>query len=552
VVVHEGARILVVEDSTLLRAVARDTLTSHGYEVVEAGDGEEGLARAREHAPDVVLCDVEMPKLDGFGVLAGMQATPGLADVPIVFLTSHEGTEQLADALNRGAHDYLRKPLEPIELVARVQAAARTKRLNDQLRERNRELQAMTETYRLLVDQVPAVIYHVRRLPGREPELVFVNSQLREIMGLSVDEVMNDMGAFLGRIPPEDLETLDSRWAQSPGYRDRLEYSYTRPDGETIWLRDHCAVVAVGDELHLQGLQFDITEIKTSEDERKKMELELRLAQKLESVGQLAAGLAHEINTPIQFVADTIRFVGDAFTDVLELVDVYRAVLADAAQRPDAVAERAAEVAEAEDVADLEYLQERIPSAIGRGADGVQRVTRIVQAMRDFAHPPTTEQSPTDLNEALRSTLVVAANEYKYLADVETDLDDLPMVVCNGGDINQVFLNLIVNAAHAIEDVVGDGGERGTIRVSTRREGDDVVASIADTGVGMTPEVVARIFDPFFTTKDVGRGTGQGLSLAHAIVVDRHGGSIGVETAPGTGTRFDVRLPLGGIARAAA
>jgi two-component system, NtrC family, sensor kinase len=552
--VHRAARILVVEDSTLLRAVARDTLTSHGYEVVEAADGEQGLALAREYVPDVVLCDVEMPKLDGFGVLEGMRSTPGLAEVPVVFLTSHDGSEQLADALNRGAHDYLRKPLEPIELVARVQAAARMKHLHDQLRERNRELQSMTETYRVLVEQVPAVIYRLRVMENRLPELVFASPQAKEILGISLEEIVDQPQSFLGRIAADDVAAVTNRWsgAEGPGAQDPIDFGFTRPDGREIWLRDLAAWVHTDDGDFIQGLTFDITEIKTAENDRKKMELELRLAQKLESVGQLAAGLAHEINTPIQFVADTIRFVGDAFTDVLELVDVYRAVIADVAQRPGAAAERAAEVAEAEDIADLEYLQERIPSAIGRGSDGVQRVTRIVQAMREFAHPPTVEQSPTDLNEALRSTLVVAANEYKYVADVETDLDELPMVICNGGDINQVFLNLIVNAAHAIEDVVGDGGGRGTIRISTRRDGDDVVASIADTGIGMTPEVAARIFDPFFTTKDVGRGTGQGLALAHAIVVDRHGGHIGVETARGEGTRFDVRLPLAGVARIAA
>jgi two-component system, NtrC family, sensor kinase len=203
-------------------------------------------------------------------------------------------------------------------------------------------------------------------------------------------------------------------------------------------------------------------------------------------------------------------------------------------------------VGEAAERADVEYLQERVPVAFERARDGISRVATIVGAMREFAHPPTAERAAVDVNEALQNTLIVAANAYKYVADVDIELGELPEVMCNGGDINQVFLNLIVNAAHAIEDR-GDGA-RGTIRIRTRAEADHVVITIADTGCGIPADVAGRVFDPFFTTKEVGRGTGQGLAIARTLVVERHGGTLTFETDPGSGTTFDIRLPIGHVA----
>jgi len=205
-----------------------------------------------------------------------------------------------------------------------------------------------------------------------------------------------------------------------------------------------------------------------------------------------------------------------------------------------------ARVRAAEDRADLDYLRDRVPGAVERAHDGVDRMATIVRAMRDFAHPPTPERSPVDINAALRSTLVVATAEYKYIADVETDLGELPAVMCDGGDMNQVFLNLVVNAAHAIADANRTTARRGTIRVRSSCEGDHVVVSVSDSGTGIAPDIADRVYDPFFTTKDVGRGTGQGLALARRIVVERHGGSLTFETKVGLGTTFHVRLPVAG------
>jgi signal transduction histidine kinase len=194
---------------------------------------------------------------------------------------------------------------------------------------------------------------------------------------------------------------------------------------------------------------------------------------------------------------------------------------------------------------DVDFLRDQMPKAFEGTFDGVERVTNIVKAMKEFAHPDATEQSPSDLNHALQSTLLVASNEYKYLATVHTDLPELPQIVCNIGEVNQVFLNLIVNAAHAIQDA-GKDVTTGEIKISTALIGDAVVIRISDNGCGVAADNLCKVFDPFFTTKEVGRGTGQGLAISHSILVDKHGGDISVQSSVGVGTEFTLSLPIGG------
>ena len=177
-------------------------------------------------------------------------------------------------------------------------------------------------------------------------------------------------------------------------------------------------------------------------------------------------------------------------------------------------------------------------------ADGLSRIAEIVRSMKDFSHADQHEMSQVDLNRAIASTLVIARSEYKDVAEVETDYGEIPPVTCHGGQINQVVLNLVVNAAHAIADLVKSSGGRGKITVSTRVEGEHVVIAIADTGGGIPEDIRARIFDPFFTTKEVGRGTGQGLSIARNVIVKGHGGELDFTTELGKGTTFYVRLPI--------
>jgi PAS domain S-box-containing protein len=275
--------------------------------------------------------------------------------------------------------------------------------------------------------------------------------------------------------------------------------------------------------------------------ERQRLELELRHAQKLESVGRLAAGIAHEINTPIQFVGDNLRFLDSAVADLDRMCAAYRELVA-ARSEPGAAEAARLKIDEVAAEIDLEFVLEEAPAAVAQALEGIGRVANIVRAMKAFGQIGTEEKSRADLNEAIGNTLVVAANEIKYVADVETSYGDLPLVYCHLGDINQVVLNLLVNAAHAIGSA--DRG-RGTIRVSTRIDDDGyAVIEVADTGTGVAPEIADRLFDPFFTTKEVGSGTGQGLAMVRTLVTDRHGGTIDFTSVVGEGTIFTVRLPV--------
>ena len=288
----------------------------------------------------------------------------------------------------------------------------------------------------------------------------------------------------------------------------------------------------------------DVTEALAKEQSELQMKAELVQALKLEAVGRLASGIAHEINTPIQFIGDNTYFIEEAFASLLGLLRLHQQAIDASPVSPDV----RQELQRAADEADLPYLIEEGPKSISRTLEGVQRVATIVRAMKEFAHPDQKEMVATDLNRSLLATLEVARNEYKYVADVITDCGDIPRVTCHASDLNQVFLNIIVNAAHAIEDVAKGSESKGTIRVQTRLERDEVVIAISDSGGGIPEAIRDRIFDPFFTTKVVGRGTGQGLAIARSVV-EQHYGTLRFDTEPGKGTTFYIRLPLHASAR---
>lgn len=317
------------------------------------------------------------------------------------------------------------------------------------------------------------------------------------------------------------------------------EITTPTPDGRIWFVRGY----PVRDE---QGNVRGAVELTLEITERKRQQRQDTQEQKLQSIGQLAAGIAHEINTPTQYVGDNTRFLQDAFGGLTGVLGKYAELLR-AHKEGSITPEVVADVEAAAKKADLDYLNEEIPKAFEESLQGIERVSEIVKSMKAFAHPDSGEKTPTDINDSIESTITVSRNEWKYVADMVTDFDpDLPLVPCLPGEFNQVVLNMIVNAAHGIAGVVGDGSNgKGKITVSTRRNGDWAEIRISDTGTGIPEEHRAKIFDPFFTTKEVGKGTGQGLAIAYDVIAEKHGGTISFDTEDGRGTTFVVRLPIG-------
>ena len=279
--------------------------------------------------------------------------------------------------------------------------------------------------------------------------------------------------------------------------------------------------------------------------DRVKFETQLHQSQKMEAIGQLAAGIAHEINTPAQFVGDNTRFLQDAFGDLIAACSLYKESI-NAAECGTLNAEGIKDLERRVAELDIAYLEEEVPQAIQQTLKGIDRITHIVQAMKIFAHPGGGEKEPVDINKEIEKTVTITRNEWKYVADLITDFDTgLPSVQCHRAEFNQVILNLIVNAAHAIADVnAAQSSERGTIKISSSLAGSWAEIRISDSGPGIPKEIRHRVFDLFFTTKEPGRGTGQGLAIAHSVIVDKHGGTIDIESEENRGTTFVIRLPV--------
>jgi len=315
---------------------------------------------------------------------------------------------------------------------------------------------------------------------------------------------------------------------------------FTRPDRHEGFL--DITLSPFGDQ---EGTGSKVLLRATDVTERRMLTSQLAQAQKLESIGQLAAGIAHEINTPIQYVGDNLRFLQDACTKLADLLggarEALRSLRAGAAGADDALT-----YLEAVEGGDADFMLHEVPMAIADALDGAGRVSEIVRAMREFSHPAVTEKTAIDVNRAIQSTITVARNEWKHIAEVRTDLDpDMPLVPCLPAEFNQVILNILINAVHAIADALGDRkGDKGTITVTTHAVDGWAEIRIGDTGTGIPTDIRDRVFDPFFTTKEVGRGTGQGLAIAHSVIVEKHGGTITFDTEPGKGTTFIIRLPV--------
>lgn len=553
--------ILLAEDSAAQRKVIADFLVGEGYYVVEAATGTEALKYAREIKPDIIVSDLRMPELSGIELLKIIKDE--FEDTPFIIISGHGTMDDVIHGLRLGAWDYLTKPIHPIELLKhsldRVQEKAdllksiyrhqdfleelvqqRTSELLSQNQNYEQEIKrrqfmeeqarAAEEEWRRTVDALPEMIAII----DKDRNIVRINKSLLNFMGKKEEEVLGTSCFMCHKnhtcMHKETLKDSKSRkteifFEKENKHLELKIVPYSSPHGE--WLGS----------IHVFR---DITKRKQRDKEKELSQSKALHSQKMESVGQLASGIAHEINTPTQFVSSNIAFFEDAFSDIKASIST----IVTACSEKNISSEKI--LAALED-ADWDYLQEEVPSALEQSKEGLKRVSSIVRAMKEFSHPGSRESQDVDINNIINVTVTVARNEWKYVADVDLDLSpEIPQISCLSDEIGQVILNLLVNAAHAIEEKLGETPEKekGTITITTYLKHPWVVISISDTGSGMPQHVADKVFDPFFTTKSVGKGTGQGLAIAYDVIVNKHKGNIRVSTEPGKGTAFTIELPL--------
>jgi signal transduction histidine kinase/CheY-like chemotaxis protein len=514
--------VLLVDDQALVAEAIRRALSADaGLALHYCATPDQALEMAGQIKPMVILQDLVMPGVDGLDLVRQYRESPVSRDIPIIVLSTKEEPATKKEAFARGANDYLIKIPDQLELIARLRYHA-TAYLN--LCQRNAAYAAQ-QASELRLRQI--IMHNADGVLVVDPQgmIRFANPAAEKIFRKSGDELV---GTSFGQQLAADQTTEVS----IPG-TDSTTTAEVR-SVNTEWEGEPASLVSLR----------DITERKRAEAERKRMEQQIQQGQKLESIGQLAAGIAHEINTPAQYLLSNGRFLQEACADMLAVFDQSQQLLPDI-KAGTVSAEKIAQLEARMQQADFAYLAKDVPSAIEQSLSGVEHIAKIVQAMKEFSQPSTAEKLHVNLNKALETTLTVSHHQWASVADVTTQLSpDLPTVPCLPGEINQVFLSVIVNAAQAIADKLKGSNGKGQIVVSSALLPGQVEIRISDTGCGIPEHIRERVFDPFVTTREVGSGTGQGLTIARSIVVDKHGGGICFETQTGGGTTFIVTLPL--------
>ena len=547
-------RVLYIEDNPddveLLRAYLLE-VENQDVEILHAETLADAMKLLEVERVDAVLLDLHLPDsqgLDTFRTFASKYPV-----TPVIVLTVLDLEEVAMAAVRSGAQEYLVKGQLSGELVLksirysieRAALKARLTQANEELelriKERTHELmisyealqqeiaeskrkgQEIEENQQLLqkiLDGIGAAVLFV------DPEAQMItdcNSLSTELLGFSKEELVG--GCCRKFICFEKGESAfgDCPDKDAPVYHK--EGLLEAQNGTSIPVLKTILPVKVRGKDLLAEIFLDLTE-------RKALERGLAHAQKMEAVGLLAAGIAHEINTPTQYISGNLHFMKEA---IIQLKKVNASCL-----------QRLQEMENgdiSDDQPDVAGLLEEMGGAVDDSIEGASRITSIVTAMKKFSHPDVCERKLVDLNEAVRNTVTITRNEWKYDSDVELQLDpDLSPVMCIPGDINQVLLNVLVNAAQAISMKVGDSGEKGKITITSRQEKGFVIISIRDTGCGISKKYNNQVFDPFFTTKEVGKGTGQGLAISYAIM-EKHNGAISFVSEEGIGTTFTIRIP---------
>jgi signal transduction histidine kinase/DNA-binding response OmpR family regulator len=533
------AKILIVDDEPEVLKLINRFLAEAGYECFIADSVKSAKNVLASQDIDLLLCDVKMPGESGLELIRYAKKNhPRIGRVMVTGLDSLEIADEI---MAIGVYGYIIKPMTKNVVLITVANALRHLHLDLALLSCKLELE---KNVSLRSEKLAAIMnnLHVGVVmldPGMK--IMEINRQMQYWF----PQAAKNSGVFC--YDAFDCLQIEDNFNNCPLY-------VSFQSGKTC--EEIKRIKTVHGEMEFKVVTnaiFDGTGnvyagIALYEDVTQKMvfERDLRQSQKLEAVGQLAAGIAHEINSPIQYIGDNINFLKTSFVDISRVLDTYQQFWQQLVQAGAISQDMDRSLSAVLEEADIEYLSKEMTVTLDQSLDGVRRVDKIVRAMKEFSHPGSDEKTMVDINKIIENTLTVCRNEWKYVAELVTDFDaDLPQIPCYPGEISQVILNIIVNAAHAIEGSAKFKNENllGKITIDTRKTDNGVRIRMSDTGGGIPEKYQTRVFDPFFTTKPSGKGTGQGLAIAYRTIVDKHQGIIFFETEMGKGTMFVIDLP---------
>lgn len=561
--IHEDFKKVLAQptDSTVARLEAElfgDTPAVFDNQVQfvvdSAYQGDDGLTlltKAKEANDPYALAFVDMrmpPGMNGLDTIVKLwEIDPQLQVVICSAYSDYSWTEIISRIGRNDRLVILRKPFDNIEVLQLAHALTEKWNLRQQVQvhvdelenlvdDRTRELHASQTLFRLIFEHTNDVVI-VTQSDGKR---VYSSPSHERLLGYSAGELATM--APLSIVHPDEEDRVRETAARvlATAEREMITMRCRHKDGSILHFEASLDLVKDdgGQPVYLVITARDITE-------RHKRDVQTCLNQKLESIGLLAAGIAHEINTPTQFISDNARFLTEAFGKFDRLIKAYRDVVKVAADRG-GMADEIAGLRALEEECELDYYQGEVPRTLEQSLEGLSRVSKIVRSLKEFSHPGSPTRAPIDLNHAIENAIMVCRHEWKYVADVVTDFDPtLPLVPCLADEVNQAVLNLLINAGHAVAEARKPGSDaRGTIAVKTQHRDGWAIISISDTGVGIPEAIHERIFEPFFTTKAVGKGTGQGLPIVRSVIVGKHQGKVSFTSQVGKGTTFVLQLPL--------
>jgi len=581
----QQATILVVDDSKTLCAIIKKMLSENGFAVIIASNGYKCLEILETEEPDLILLDIVMHKINGIEVCKKIKTDQRYKNIPVLLMSSKEDVDKKLEGFEAGAVDYIIKPFMAKELTARILVHLRLRTLLQNLecevskrqQAENKLLKYSTQLEKKVTERTAELVYANKHLEtGIEDQkktqyslekskkkyrdlvetigewiwemnadgvFTYASPSIFKITGYKPEEILGKTPFDL--TPPEESEKAARLFREKKANKKSLkwlEHNYLHKNGNSVIVETNGAPFfdSKGNLLGYRGVNRDITEKKQIEKEKKKLKAQLLQSEKMASIGQLAAGVAHEINNPTGFVSSNLNSFSDYVDDIKTLLSKYNKLIKTSMKTvgikniPPPVGKQLDDILEFEEKVDINFILDDTKKLIEDCIEGTDRIKNIVTSMKNFAHPGENKPSYSNINKNIDSTLNIVWNEIKYKAKVIKHYGDIPEVLCYSQQINQVFMNLLVNAAQSIQ-------EKGTITISTRADKNYVEIEISDTGSGIKVEHLSKIFDPFFTTKDVGKGTGMGLNVSYNII-KKHNGTIDVKSKEKEGTTFTIRL----------